>query len=573
MSGRLLGIETELALRFTPVAGGARPGNDVIYSALTGAIGELVRTQPGESRGVEQGRIFTEAGASFCYESLPRAPEGGLVEAGTPECDSPIQLLCHQRAAEALLVAAVPGARQRLATQGYAGEIGLLKNCRDAEGHIYASQENYEAEIAHGAWLWVYRAALLLTAPFVVFQTAVVWVAVVVLLILSVVLLAVPVVAALLAIVVASVVPRWQRARLAERIVEMEWLPSGALLTAGAWIDRVLLFPGLWIAMLPVRLLAFRRQRRAMLGFLVSRPILSGAGTVGPDGRFGLSERGPAIRRVVRGSVAPEERAIFDTGNLIKDLFAPVRFRLRPYLQLFRARQRMQLGLGDSNMAQGAEYLKLGATALVLDMAEAGALDDAPLPADPIGALHQICADPSLKVEVAMKAGAPMSALALQREYLRRAREFVRKAPVASLEARQILELWGEALSALEADPGRLVGTLDWVSKRYLVEACGADAPHVVQKKIDLRYHELGDGYFARLQEAALARPLVTPAEIEEAMRTPPASTPARLRGELVRRLVGSPLPVRVSWESVRIGGPLRGNVIPLRPRRGRPEA
>src|SRR5262245_24649143 len=101
MAGRLLGLETEYAIRFTPVEGSSRPGNRAIYQALSSAISQLVRTLPGESRGVEERRFFTESGASFCYESLPHAADGGLIEAATPECDSPGQLVCHQRAIDA----------------------------------------------------------------------------------------------------------------------------------------------------------------------------------------------------------------------------------------------------------------------------------------------------------------------------------------------------------------------------------------------------------------------------------------------------------------------------------------
>ena len=303
------------------------------------------------------------------------------------------------------------------------------------------------------------------------------------------------------------------------------------------------------------------------LAFLVSRPILTGTGSLEADGKFGLSEKGPAIQRLTRGGTGSENRPLFDTGNLMKDVFAPARFRLRPYLALFRARQRMQLGLSDANVAQAAEFLKVGVTSLVLDMAEAGALDDAPRPADPIAALRTLCADPTLKAEVEIEGQGPMSALAIQRAYLVKAREFVRNAPAMSLGARQLLALWGDALDALEADPTRLVGALDWVTKRYLIEAAAGDAAFPVQKKVDLRYHELGSGYFARLEQAGMARRVVSEEEIETAIRTPPASTPARLRGQLVRELAGERLPVRVSWDSVRVGGRIGGKVIPLRPR------
>lgn len=558
---RLLGLETELAIRFSS-DGGPRPGNDVIYQALAGAVRELVQTQPGESHGVEEHRLFTESGASLCYEALPQAHDGGLVEVATPECDDPGQLVCHQRAIEALLLRAIPGACGRLAAQGYEGELALIKNCRDAEGHIYGAQENYEAEVARGAGLWLYRAALALAAPVLVVQAVLVWV--------SAILFAVTLIALLLLAAIAGlIVPRWRRAGFAERVLAHDNpVRDRAVGRAARLLDTVVAAPGLLFAALPLRLLAFRRQRRALLGFLVSRPVLTGAGTLQPDGSFGLSEKGPAIRRLVRIGTGSEDRPLFDTGNLMKDFFAPVRLRIRPYLGLFRARQRLQLGLSDANVAQAAEYLKAGLTALLLDMAEAGALDDAPRPADPIAALHALVADPTLKARVPIAGGGEMSALELQRAYLDRARAYVRASKAVSLGAHQLLKLWTEALDALERDPATLVGALDWVTKRYLIEACAPDEPRSVQKKIDLRYHELGGGYFARIERAGLARRVVREEEIEDAIRNPPASTPARLRGQLVRELASEPLPVRVSWDSIRVGGRLRGKVIQLRPRR-----
>jgi len=568
MTRRLLGLETELAIRFTPEGSGARPGNQVIYEAIAASVSELVHTQPGESRGVEEHRIFTESGASICYEALPHARDGGLVEVATPECDSPGQLVCHQRAVEALLLRALPGAARRLAVQGYDGDLGLLKNCRDAEGHVYGAQENYEAEVGRGAGLALYRVALALAAPVLVAEAALIW-ALLLAFMLSLFFL-VPV-----ALLITTIVPPWRRGRVFERLIaDDNPARDRALSRVASALDRVVALPGLLVASLPLRLLAFRRQRRAMLGFLISRSILTGAGTLGMDGSFGLSEKGPAIRRLVRAGTDPDDRPLFDTGNLMKDLFAPVRFRIRPYLRLFRARQRMQLGLSDANVAQAAEYLKVGVTSLVLDLAEAGALDDAPCPADPIAALRAIVGDPGLKARVAVVGREPMSALDLQREYLRRAREHLRASTTSSLEAHQLVRLWGDALDALADDPAPLVGALDWVTKRYLLEACGAGAPREAQKKIDLRYHELGSGYLARMERAGLARAVVSETEVEAAIRTPPASTPARLRGQLVRELACERLPVRVSWDSVRVGGRIGGRVgakvIPLHDPRGR---
>ncbi len=557
MLARLAGLETEYAVRFTPAGGARRPGNQIIYKALAASVGDLVATRPGERRGAEDGRIFTQTGASLCYESLPEALDGGLVEGGTPECRGPSQLLCHQKAMDALLVQALPGCAVRLAAQGHHGELGLIKNCRDAEGHVYGAQESYEAVVARGAGLLLYRAALVLALPVVIAQALITW---------AVVLLAIPVILALLIVTpLVALLVAGKRGLLAL----LGLFDDGDVRVIRAlgrvlWpLDRLVLRPLALCGALPFHL-AFRRQRRAMLAFLVSRPIVSGAGTLDDGEVFSLSEKGPIIRRLVRLVPSPEDRPLFETGNLLKDLLAPASLRLAPLLRLFRARQRLQLGLADSNVAEVAEYLKIGTTALVLDMAEAGLLDDAPRLADPLAALRSIAADPTLRAAVHVASGPPVTALDLQRWYLERARRYVREAPVVALEARSIVKSWGETLDALAADPGRLVGALDWVTKRWLIEACGADAPPAARKKIDLRYHELGDGYLARLARAGLARTLVTPAELAAAMRDPPADTPAARRGELIRDLAGSRLPVRVSWDSVRIGGRLRGKVIPL---------
>src|SRR5205085_4820003 len=161
MLSRLLGLETEYAIRYTPKDRERRPGNDVIYRAIAAAVRRLVTAQPGE-RGVDSGReqLFLQNGGALYYEFFPQALKGGLLEASTPECCGPSQLLLYQKAEEALLLRALPMAEEALRSRGYDGEIGLLKNCRDAQGHVYGAQENYEVEVAHGIPLFLYRIGL-----------------------------------------------------------------------------------------------------------------------------------------------------------------------------------------------------------------------------------------------------------------------------------------------------------------------------------------------------------------------------------------------------------------------------
>lgn len=223
---------------------------------------------------------------------------------------------------------------------------------------------------------------------------------------------------------------------------------------------------------------------------------------------------------------------------------------------MFRRRQRLQLGLSDSNVAQSAEYLKIGVTALMVDLAEAGQLDDAPVPVDPVRALKAVCRDPGLTASFRVRDGRRLTALEVQRWYLERAELHLASRTTVPLEARDVTRLWRESLDALASDPGQLVGRIDWVTKRYLLEHA-AEESLAALKKLDLKYHELGRGYFCRLEEEGLAPVLVDEQEVEEATLEPPDSTRARLRGRLVRELAAGH-GGRVGWDRVRIRRPRR---------------
>jgi Pup amidohydrolase len=298
----------------------------------------------------------------------------------------------------------------------------------------------------------------------------------------------------------------------------------------------------------------YRRVRHDTLGFLLSRPILTGAGALDPiTGVFGLSEKGPAMRRLVRMTGLPIDRSVFDIGHLIKAVFSITNFELRPLGRLFRQRQRLQLGLSDSNLAQTAEYLKVATTTLVIDMAEAGALRQLPRVRRPIQALRRLIADPDLRVKVRCSDGIDRSALELQRLYLERARTFVADSATPSLEAKEVVRSWAEILDALEHEPAGLFGRIDWLSKRSLLETAGADLGPDVRMTIALKYHELGVGYFAQLEREGLAPTLVDPEEATHAMTHPPQASRARRRSQLVRALAAEGVRAVVSWDRVEI--------------------
>jgi proteasome accessory factor A len=486
--------------------------------------------------------IFTENGGQIYHEHLPWYEAGGLVEGATPECRSPAELLVYQKALDRLLNQALTSAGEELEQVAPGGKVALLKNCRDADGNTYGAQESYEVDIASGLDLLLLRLGLALLVPLLLVQVVIAW---------SVTLVGL-LVAGAMAVV-------WQALIQSQPIWFWVWIRRMA-----AYLEIVILWPVIAPMFLLLRLFAYRPYRQILPAFLVSRVIFTGAGTIEEDGRYTLAEKAPVIRRLMRTSIAPWNRPVFDTGHLAKALISPVTMRIAPLQQLFGQRQRMQLSYSDSNMAEVAEYLKVGTTALVIDMIEAGYLADAPRLTRPVRALRTIAADPSLQAKVAVRRGEEMSALELQRYFLRQARAYVRDSSKTSLEANDIIALWADVLEALERDPAKMIGRIDWISKRYLLETAAGEAHARVRKKIDLKYHELTTGYFAELEKAGLTQSLVTDDEIERAIHSPPATTPAFRRGQLVKTLADSATKAHVSWSEVRIGGSIRGKVISL---------
>jgi len=550
-----------------------------VYEALAEAISERVATRPGDSA-PSKNQIFLENGGAFYYEHLPHRPDGGLVEGATPECRSPAQVLLYQKAQERLLVEALPRARQLLWQRGHGGagepcNIGLLKNCRDAEGNVYGAQENYEVEIASGLSLALYRVGLVLLLPLILLQAVVSW-------LVQVLVALVLVFVTIVGLLAALMVPRLRSLQVLASLAEVDERTLNAVLGRfQLWLAYVLTWPMTTPFSLLLRVTAFRPQRRSILAFLVSRPVITGAGTVTPEGRFGLSEKGPAVRKVLRWSIRPEDRPIFDTGNLLKQVAAPMNLRFAPLFDLFRRRQRMQLGFSDSNCAQVAEYLKVATTALVLDMEEAGYLADAPRLRRPLTALGAFIEDPSLEAKAQVRGGEARTALEIQRFYLDRASAFVRASEAPSMEHQQVLRLWQEALDALaEGEQETLVGRLDWVTKRVFLEGCDQGGEglasrdrEAVLKTLDLRYHELGEGYLARLEGKGLAPRLVDEDQVEAATRNPPHDSPAFLRGTFIRRRARSLVPIRISWGSAWIGGRFQGRLVPFRSRSQGPKS
>lgn len=570
---RLVGLETEYAIRHQPPAPRKAPGPSRyrLYLAMLAALRERVLAV--EAHHFKQG-VFTANGGAVWFERVQYAGGHGLIEGATPECRSPRQALVYQRAQDHLLRESTIGANVQ-------GEFVLLKNDRDSRDNVYGAQENYEARLASEWRLLGWRAGLVLLAPLMVLC----WLG----LLLQVVLLLTYLGCAgtVYLLVRGFLAPPRRRRALLFLLGEMAAEGDETAAPLPLWLEivflqvtRLIAAPlavGLWAL---GHLTAFVPQRRQLLPFLASRAVIGGAGMIDAQGRFHLADKAEAINCLIGYGGFLHDRPVFSFGHFFKAMAFQAWSSPREYAALFRPRQRLQICLGDSNMCEEAEYLRVGATMLLLDAIEAGEMPRVPRLRRPIRAIRRIGADPTLQARVRLSGGRDWTALQIQRFYLNSVRQFLDRRPEAPEEAHDIFRRWEAALDALEdaveqaatqRDPAsgvkaaELVGRLDWVTKKFLLDEAGAGGSWEARKKIDLRYHELSaDGYHAQLAAAGHVTRIVTADELDRAVRTPPPGTPASARGRYIREFAEGTLPFRVNWSSIIIGRGLKAKIIHL---------
>ena len=158
--------------------------------------------------------------------------------------------------------------------------------------------------------------------------------------------------------------------------------------------------------------------------------------------------------------------------------------------------RRLHLLVGDSNMSEFANALKVGTTSLMLDLLETGhSLPDFSIE-DAIFSIKDISRDPSYHWLVTLKSGRTITAVELQWEYFQACDQTLRG---QDAETDWVLDAWSETLKELESAhrhlPENLVGKIDWVTKQWLLESfkkedsIGWDDPWL--ESLDLEYHNI----------------------------------------------------------------------------------
>jgi Pup amidohydrolase len=270
----------------------------------------------------------------------------------------------------------------------------------------------------------------------------------------------------------------------------------------------------------------------AILPFLITRQIFAGAGKMGIEAESASGQ--PGIYQISQRADFFSVVVSIDTMNR-RPL---INTRDEPHVDASRYR-RFHVILGDSNMSEWATALKIGTTALVLDLIERGQAPQLEI-AQPIDANKSISRDQTYDWIIELKDGRKISAVEVQRIYLHAATKMEIDGPD---EDRQwILQEWENVLNDLERDAMTTRDRVDWVAKKFLLNALQAEEklrwsdPWL--QSIDLEYHnvDLERGMYYELVRQGAMRRVVTEDEIKMSIFSPPETTRAFFRGRSVAR-------------------------------------
>jgi proteasome accessory factor A len=226
--------------------------------------------------------------------------------------------------------------------------------------------------------------------------------------------------------------------------------------------------------------------------------------------------------------------------------------------------RRLHVIVGDANLSDTATYLKMGTTALVLALLEAGRLSDLDLwPQSPVREMHAVSHDTNLGHLVELADGRRMTAMDIQRVLLDRAHSFCTDPDPVT---RDVLEQWGSVLDDLAKDPLICADRVDWVAKGTLLdgfrrrESLDWSSPRL--QLIDLQYSDLRPdrGLAAKLEQKGRLVRMFDDSTVTDAITCPPTDTRAYFRGECIRRFPESV--AAASWDSLVFDLPGRESLL-----------
>jgi proteasome accessory factor A len=220
----------------------------------------------------------------------------------------------------------------------------------------------------------------------------------------------------------------------------------------------------------------------------------------------------------------------------------------------YRKYRRLHLLIGDSNMSPFATALKIGTTACVLSLLEDGRLPKNLSLSDAVQSTRDISRDPTGAWMVRLENGKTIGALDIQWQFCALAQKHLGG---ISEETDWLLESWSFTLEALGNKPESLIGGVDWITKKWLLqefmesEGLTWDDPWL--QSLDLEYHNIDPekGLFFGVNPAKRIGEWNNSVRRNEASYHPPANTRAAGRAKAVAWFQKSDQPYVINWDSI----------------------
>jgi hypothetical protein len=428
--------------------------------------------------------IFMENGGLFNYEALHSNFLEGLVEMATPECSNPRDVALYHEAQTEILVEIMKDLNRDTASldPSFEGSIFLGKSNVDAEGKCMASHENY---LIYDRPNFFSSLILHLFIPFFwILHLIILGITFLPLIIVAPPIFLISLGGAFLSGLLGSI-PRL--APMGNRIKEFIF---GHLLGEEFIINFFARYHGdfsRWIFMPWVFLFStfllpfvFTRHRAGLTPFLATRSLFCGAGKVA----IPVTKKPPAVKKQHRSAVSDKPAPLFHISqraeairslcriyfdDIKRPLFDMRDFFLEP-LSALRHKKRLHILYSDTNMSSIGVYLKIGITGLILEMIEEGQSFKEVHLADPLKAIKTASDDLSLKEKLPLKNGGAMTALDIQRYYLKKVKDFYSMKEDTEPWVDDLIDKWEYILGCLEITPHLLYRKIDWVTKKDLIE-------------------------------------------------------------------------------------------------------
>lgn len=297
-------------------------------------------------------------------------------------------------------------------------------------------------------------------------------------------------------------------------------------------------------------------HQSVFIPFLVTRQIYAGAGKILSTTRgpvYSLSQRAEHIWEDM-SSATTRSRPIINTRD-------------EPHADAEQYR-RLHVIVGDTNMSQYTNFLKVGAASCVLTMIEHPGFDLRDLSLEnPIRAIREVSSDITGRLKVRLRNGKEMSALEMQEHLLERALRF-QELHGFNADETTALGMWRETMEALSRDPMVLKDRIDWVTKWYLVqrymERHDVDLSHPAVQMLDLQYHDIDPrrGLHNQMASSGHVLSLVGGDDIVRAMDDAPRDTRAHLRGQFIKAAKATGKDYTVDWVHLKLNDQSQRTVV-----------